>query len=106
MNRQQQIDLFLLDAHRLAVQRLRQCPQRAEQARALLARWRERNGPTRSDPYRDEWARLLDAGPDAVEHVACAENDHGAALRSVSPLSVLITQRERMDLLQRARRSA
>lgn len=103
MNRQQQIDVFLLEAHRLAVRRLRQDPSRAEHARALLARWRERNGPTRSDPYRDEWARLLDAGPDAVEHVACAADDHGAALRNVSPLSVLITQRERMDLLRQAR---
>jgi hypothetical protein len=103
MNRQQQIDVFLLEAHRLAVQRLRQHPGRAGQALALLARWRERNGSTRSDLYRDEWARLLDAGPDAVEQVACAADDHGAALRSVSPLSVLITQRERLDLLRRAR---
>jgi len=35
MNRQQQIDVFLLQAHRLAAQRLRQDPAgRAEQARS------------------------------------------------------------------------
>lgn len=103
MNRQQQIDAFLLAAHRLAVMRLRAEPGRLREASAQLDRWRERNGPTRSDPYRDEWEALLAQGVAAVERVACEDSEHGATLRNVSPLSVLLTQRERMDLLRQAR---
>lgn len=106
MNRQQQIDAFLLAAHRLAVERLRENPQRLRDVAALLQRWRELNGQTRSDPYRDEWSRLVNAGVDAIERAVCADNDHAQAWRSVSPLSVLISQRERSDLLHRAREAA
>jgi hypothetical protein len=103
MNRQQQIDRFLLAAHCLAVSRLRAEPQRVEPVRAQLARWRAESGPTRSDPYWDEWQRLLAADIREMERVVCADDEHGAALRSVSPLSTLITQAERARLLREAR---
>lgn len=103
MNRQQQIDSFLLQAHRLALTHLRAEPRRLDDAVAMLARWREQAGPTRSDPYWDEWSDLLRAGVEAIEREACGTDDHAAALRSVSPLSVLITQQERAALLSRAR---
>ncbi|CAN5152526.1 hypothetical protein BH11PSE9_BH11PSE9_35380 [soil metagenome] len=103
MNRQQQIDCFLLAAHRLAVQRLRAEPSRIEPVRAQLARWRSQSGTTRSDAYWDEWQQLLQASVDELERVVCAEDDHGAVLRSVSPISTLITQAERSALLREAR---
>jgi hypothetical protein len=103
MNRQQQIDKFLLAAHRLAVSRLRAEPQRIEPVRAQLARWRAQSGPTRSDLYWDEWQRLLAADIREMERVVCADDEHGALLRSVSPLSTLITQAERARLLREAR---
>ncbi|HSV53550.1 MAG TPA: hypothetical protein VLJ57_15650 [Burkholderiaceae bacterium] len=103
MNRQQQIDLFLLDAHRLALARLRAQPERLRDVAALLARWREQAGPTRSDPYWDEWTGLLQEGVEAIEREACGTGDHAAALRSVSPLSVLINQQERSAMLDKAR---
>ncbi len=103
MNRQQQIERFLAAAHRVAVQRLRAEPARLADVSALLARWRERSGATRSDPYWDEWQSLLDAGVDAVERAVCADGEHAAVLRSVSPISVLFTQAERAELLRRAR---
>ena len=106
MNRQQQIDEFLLQAHRLAVARLREEPQRLEQAAALLRQWRERNGVTRSDPYRQEWEQLIAQGVDAIERDACALTDHAAALRNVSPLSAVISQQERSGLLRAARSAA
>ena len=103
MNRQQQIDKFLLAAHRLALSRLRAEPARIEPVRAQMARWRVQSGPTRSDPYWDEWQQLLVADLVEIERVVCADNEHGAVLRSVSPMSTLITQGERAVLLREAR---
>ncbi len=103
MNRQQQIDQFLHEAHRLALSRLRAQPERREEPQAQLKRWRERAGATRSDFYWDAWESLLRAPLDTLEVAVCADSDAGAALRNVSPLSVLITQSERRALLQKAR---
>lgn len=103
MNRQQQIDAFLLEAHRLAVVRLRADPGRLVEVTRTLARWRQQAGPTRSDRYWDEWQSMLDAGIDAIEARACGLDDHAAALRTVSPVGVLITSRERGELLRLAR---
>ena len=105
MNRQQQIDYFLASAHRLAIDRLRADPSAVERVRAQLSRWRAVSGTTRSDPYWDEWATLLDEGVDALERVVCADDSHAEVLRSVSPMSVLLTQRERAQLLREARSS-
>jgi hypothetical protein len=103
MNRQQQIDEFLLCAHRLALSRLRTEPARIEPVRAQLARWRAQAEATRSDSYWDEWQHLLAADIDELERVVCADNGHATVLRSVSPLSILITQAERAALLREAR---
>lgn len=103
MNRQQQIDSFLVEAHRLAVARLRAEPDRLAEVSRTLARWRQQAGATRSDRYWDEWQALLEAGVDAIEAGACGSDDHAAALRSVSPVGTLITQRERGAMLRAAR---
>ena len=103
MNRQQQIEKFLLAAHRLALRRLRARPERIEPVRAQLARWRVQSGPTAYDAYWDEWQQLLAAGLEEIERVVCADDEHGAVLRSVSPMSTLITQVERLQLLREAR---
>ncbi len=104
MNRQTQIEDFLLAAHRLALSRLRETPARIEEAKGLLLRWRVLDGATRSDPYWDEWDLLLNAAPEILESVVCAAGDHPTALRSVSPLGILLTQQERASLLAQARR--
>lgn len=103
MNRQQQIDKFLLAAHRLALARLRADPSRLQPVQAQLARWRRQSGPTRSDRYWDEWETLLAGALDDIERVICADDQHGALLRSVSPMSTLVTQAERTVLLREAR---
>lgn len=105
MNRQAQIDAFLKNAHILAVARLREQPARRSEVSQQLARWRAQ-GATRADVYRDEWAGLLEGELPALERAVCADTDHAAALRNVSPMSVLITQKERAELLRRARRMA
>lgn len=106
MNRQQQIDHFVASAHRLAMQRLREQPARVDEVRAQLARWRKQAGTTRSDIYWNEWEVLLDRPIDALAEAICADSDHATVLRSVSPVSVLITQAERAQLLREARQLA
>ena len=103
MNRQADIEAFLLAAHRLAVSRLREVPSRIDKARTLLLRWRTQDGRTRSDLYWDEWAELLAADTDTLERAVCSAADHAVALRSVSPLGVLLTQEERSALFAEAR---
>ena len=106
MNRQQQIDHFVAQAHVLAVQRLRETPLRVEAVKAQLARWRASAGTTRSDAYWNEWQALLDKSVDALEQAVCADTDKALSLRNVSPMSVLITQAERMQLLRQSRQLA
>lgn len=106
MNRQQQIDHFVAQAHVLAMQRLRGTPSLVQAVKAQLARWRANAGVTRSDAYWNEWQALLDKPVDAIEQAVCADSDHALTLRSVSPMSVLITQAERMQLLRQTRLAA
>jgi hypothetical protein len=103
MNRQLQIDHFVAQAHHLAVQRLREQPARMDEVLAQLLRCRKQAGATRSDAYWDEWESLLRRPVDALAEVICADTDHATVLRSVSPMSVLITQAERARMLSQAR---
>jgi hypothetical protein len=106
MNRQQQIDHFVANAHLLAIQRLREQPARVDEVRAQLARWRKQSGSTRSDVYWNEWETLLDSSIDVLADAVCGGSDHATVLRSVSPISVLVTQAERAQLLREARQLA
>ena len=105
MDRQRRIEVFLQAAHRLAMARLRAEPSRIGEVQALLRRWREQSGRTRSDLYWDEWERLLVMPIDDFESVICADDEHATVLRSVSPIGVLISEAERRELLREARRS-
>jgi hypothetical protein len=105
MDRQRRTEVFLQAAHRLAVSRLRAEPGRLSEVRALLHRWREQSGRTRSDGDWDEWERLLELPIDEFESVICADDEHATVLRSVSPIGVLISQAERRELLREARGS-
>jgi hypothetical protein len=103
MNRQAQIDSFLLGAHRLAVSRLRAQPERMQEVQTQLSRWRTQSGVTRSDRYWDTWEQLLSSPIDVLESAICADTEEATVLRSVSPFSTLITQRERLTMLKQAR---
>jgi hypothetical protein len=99
-----QIDKFSLAAHRLAIRRLREQPQRLDEALGVLARWRKiAGGPSHSDPYWNEWERVLREGIPAVERLALDSSSHGQTLRSVSPLGRFLTAQERLTLLREAR---
>ena len=105
MDRQRRTEVFLQAAHRFAMVRLRADPDRIGDVRALLQRWREQSGQTRSDPYWDEWERLLALPLDDFEQVICADDEHATVLRSVSPIGAVISNAERRELLREARRA-
>lgn len=104
MDRQRRLELFSLEAHRLAITRLRADPARVQGIIGTLHRWRRQNGPSRSDPYFDQWESLLLEGIDAVEASICVDTDAAATLRSCSPMGSLITPAERQDLLVESRK--
>ena len=107
MDRQARINLFSLAAHRLAVVRLREQPERIDEALGVLRRWREQAaGPSHCDAYWTEWDRMLHQGVDAVEQAVCLSTDRAATLRSVSPLGRFISVAERNELLRQSREAA
>jgi plasmid stabilization system protein ParE len=107
MDRHAQIDEFSLAAHRLAISRLREQPQRLQEALDVLARWRVvADGPSHSDQYWNDWEQALRSGIDAVERLALDPSSHGQTLRSVSPLGRFLTPQERLALLRDARQPA
>jgi len=103
MDRQRRIELFTLEAHRLVVEKIRSAPEKLKVLQATLQRWRRQSGPGNTDPYFDEWERLLSAGVEAVEAATCHDDDHAAVLRSVSPIVSLVTESERNEMLERCR---
>ena len=107
MDRHARIDVFSLAAHRLAMTRLREDPARVEEAIEVLRRWRRQaGGPSHCDSYWNEWERLLRAGVNALEQAVCVATDHGATLRSVSPLGRFISVAERNRLLRESLEAA
>ena len=103
MNRQLQLDHFSLALHRRAIDALRADPTLNARVRQTLTRWRSQAGETRSDALWSEWEQLLSDEPDALARAALSETDHGQLMQSVSPLGVLVTQRERTALLSQSR---
>jgi hypothetical protein len=102
-NRQIQIDRFALLAHQFACQRLREQPARIAEVRTVLERWRNAQPTTRSSALWTQWRELLSGSALHMEQAITAQTDNATLLRSVSPMSVLITPRERTQLFQQAR---
>jgi hypothetical protein len=100
---QARIERFSLAAHRLVMKKLHEDPQRVGVLQATITRWRAQRGLTHSEPYMQEWERLLELPLDEFERLICADTDHATVLRSVSPFGSLLTQEERDRLLLEVR---
>lgn len=106
MNRQLQIDQFVLLAHQLAFEKLKAKPERLTEVVRVLANWKAQNGVTRSDSLLAEWQTLLGGTLTQLEDIMTAATDRATLLRSVSPMSILITPQERTQLIQQVRGQA
>jgi hypothetical protein len=100
---QARIERFSLAAHRLVMKKLYEDPQRVGVLQSTLTRWRTQRGLTHSEPYMQEWERLLRMPLNELERLICADNDHATVLRSVSPFGSLLTSEERNRLLLEVR---
>ena len=98
MRTHQEIDERSLALHRLVAEKIRHDPALFERAKTTLARWRATAGPA-SQPYLEEWERLMNQGVEHCLAVAVDGSERATALRQSSPLSVLLTNRERFAFL-------
>jgi hypothetical protein len=101
MPTQRQIEQFTLAFHQRAIARLRDRPERVQDAIAVLDRW-ESIASESGRTYRNEWRQLLQRGVSAVESAVCVDTEHAATLRSTSPLGFLLDQDERLRLRREA----
>ena len=93
----QELDKRSLELHRLVAEKIRCDPVLFDRAAAILDRWRGM-GPSHADAYLTEWARLITAGMDECLSVAVEDSERAAALRRNSPLSCLLSTRERNEV--------
>lgn len=103
MNRQAQIDRFLLLAHEAVSQRMLAQPAIVIELRQQLARARAASLSNRSDSLWDEWEQWLAMPVAQLAQRMCERSDRADELRSVSPISIIINQVERAAWLKQAR---
>lgn len=102
MKTHREIDRRSLALHRLVAERVRSDPALFEKAIKTLARWRE-SVCIASQPYLEEWERLMHQGVEACLSVAVEDSQRAAALRQSSPFSGVLSNRERFAFLKQWR---
>ena len=93
MTTHQEIDQRSLALHRLVAERIMRDPALFEKSRLTLARWRN-TVCVASQPYLEEWERLMNEGVEACLAVALEDSQRAAALRQSSPFSGVLSNRE------------
>ncbi|WP_312026604.1 hypothetical protein, partial [Ralstonia pseudosolanacearum] len=96
MNKQ---DLQNLLMHQEAVRMVRADPSLEARALEILERWGT-VAPIRSKPLRDEWKRII---AERDWGLALEDSDRGQQLRRVSPMTILLPEQVRLDIIQSAR---
>jgi hypothetical protein len=93
--------LRTLDLFRGAALKLREDPSRLESTRETLNRWRSHRN--HSIPQWDRWEQLLDQGLDAFIQAGLEDSERGDTLRKTAPTPGLLSQQERMAILDKWR---
>ncbi|MFQ6759458.1 MAG: hypothetical protein D9V46_00580 [Deltaproteobacteria bacterium] len=94
----QEIDQRSLALHRLIAEKIRQDPSLFEKPRETLGRWRK-TVCTNSQPYLEEWQRLVDMGIEECLTVATEDSERANAMRQASPFCRILTNEERWEFL-------
>jgi hypothetical protein len=103
MKTHDEIDERSLAMHRLVAERVANDPALFLKARGTLARWRGTVCAS-SQPYLQEWERLMNLGVEACLAVTVEDSQRAAALRQSSPFSGVLSHRERVAFLREWRR--
>lgn len=85
--------------HVEAVRLLKRRPGLVARATATLRRWRETADP-RTHPLLDEWERILERRDWSL---VVARTERGDQLRQASPLSTLLPDEKRLDIIRRVK---
>ena len=95
----QELDARSLALHCLVAAKLQGDPSLFARVQETLARWRTIVSPN-SQPYLDEWERLIQRGMAACLAVATENSEHATALRQASPFCGILTNKERFAFLK------
>lgn len=98
MNSHQEIDQRSLALHRLLTEKIRQDPALFENVKRTLAHWRK-TVCANSQPYLEEWQRLVDLGTEECLAVATEDSERANAMRQASPFCGILTNEERWEFL-------
>ena len=104
MRTHQEIDARSLALHRLIADKIRRDPRLFGNVKETLSRWRA-SVCISSQPYLDEWDRLVSQGMEVCLSAAEEDSPHATALRQSSPFSAVLTYRERFSFLKAWSRS-
>lgn len=99
MNTQTLHDLRSLSLHELVAKKIRQNPVLLDEALDRVQRWKLLV-TQRALPYLTEWEQLIQSGMDACLTVATEVSEHANALRQSSPLSCVLSAKERQVFLK------
>ena len=93
-------DFQSLLMHRAAVDLILGDPRLVQKAQTTLARWMT-NGDSRTMPLWEQWRRILDK---QIWAEALDDSEAGRELRQASPLSTLLPQEQRLEIIRQVRR--
>ena len=93
------IDRRSLALHHAVAEKLRAQPERIEIARENLRRWSA--GAGRSQPYLDEWRRILDLPLEEILSLMEQDGERMTALRQSSPFAGILEPAERWAIYAR-----
>lgn len=94
----QEIDQRSRALHCLIAEKIRQDPDLFENMKRTLAHWRK-TVCTNSQPYLEEWQRLVDLGTEECLAVATEDSERANAMRQASPFCGILTNEERWEFL-------
>jgi len=88
------------ELHSAVAAKIERHPELLAVAARNLERLRKRSGRHR---YFEEWAAILTMGPAQVIEMLRDQGEKGQVLRSASPFTGLLTEPERLSILERLR---
>lgn len=100
MRTHQEIDERSLALHCLVAEKIRRDPALFDRAKGTLSRWRA-TVCSASQPYLEEWERLMSQGVEACLAVAVEDSPRATALRQSSPFAGVLTNQERFSFLKK-----
>jgi hypothetical protein len=98
MTSHQEIDQRSLALHQLIAEKIRQDPRLFENMKRTLTLWRTIVSAD-SQPYLEEWERLVDLGIEECLAVATEDSERANAMRQASPFCGILTNEERWEFL-------